>query len=197
MRSFFILALLAISACTPKEIDPMAGLLDRPPTRPRTYNDATPLDPNDMNEIFDANIALRDELEINIPAAAFAPVTGAVGDFDGERWNGPASSFGVHGLTLPVGAMITHVEFHYRRGTDGNLSGHFERMAVLGATGTSAILHTFNDAAVDGALHTHDLDTADHEIATGFFYWLRYTGHADAWANGAEFIGATVYYYPR
>lgn len=56
MRFVVIALVLFANACN-QETD--MGLLDTPPTRPRTYVDGTPVDPNDMNETFDSIIALK------------------------------------------------------------------------------------------------------------------------------------------
>ncbi len=57
------------------------GILDNPPTRPRTYVEGTEVDPNDMNDIFDALIALRDSKAR--PLTWFNGTSYTLGSFDG------------------------------------------------------------------------------------------------------------------
>lgn len=143
---------------------------------------------------------LAAEREIWIAAVSFQSiVVGAKGQFnDGERWIVDVDSTVQchYGLQLPAGTTITHVQFHYRRGTAGNLSMNLERMAVGAASGGSALVDGETDNATDGALVTNDVDAINHELAVGYVYWLRFSGSAAAWAGAAEFIGATIYYTP-
>lgn len=64
MRSIAIVLTLLFAACH-LETEKHMGLLENPPTRPRTYGEGEPVDPNDMNEIFDRiidNVARLDAL---------------------------------------------------------------------------------------------------------------------------------------
>lgn len=177
------------------------GLFDHPPTRPRTYVEGTPVDPNDMNEIFDALLAMRGEQRIDISAAAFMTPIGSQGNFDdGERYVGGApgdvAPVAAYGLQLPVGSLITRIAWHYSTGSAGNMTMRLISMALLGAPGSSVNVGTYDytDAGADSTRRTN-LITEDVEIEAGKLYQVTFGG--TGWANGAEFMGASLYFYPR
>jgi hypothetical protein len=58
------------------------GLLDTPPTRPRTYVEGTEVDPADMNELFDATIGARDVKPLAL--SWFNGTSLVLGNFDGS-----------------------------------------------------------------------------------------------------------------
>lgn len=200
-----LLIIVALFSCRPFAIEaeerrgPAECADVLPDSRNTNYTPADPVKGNDLNDIQDLLIELFAEKRVPIPAAAFmSEVVGAKGVFnDGERWivGADGAVQAIHGLALPVGSVVTHVEFHYRRGSAGNLTGKLSRIATNGATGTSADIASETDAVADSAYHTNDVEI-NHEIAAGYLYWLRFTGSAAAWGGGAEFIGATLYYKP-
>lgn len=88
------------------------GLLDNPPTRPRTYVEGTPVDPNDMNEIFDAEIDNRgSKWHWLVPQGRQALETNLTWDYiNGTTTANPGPGFGtLITISPPVGSRITTI----------------------------------------------------------------------------------------
>lgn len=182
------------------------GLLDNPPTRPRTYVEGEPVDPNDMNEIFDACIALlgyfdltddsvqvsqlyeTEEFDHGHHGCAFRATTGdANSSFNGVAW----AFTGATDLYSPLeylrpGDKITHINWIYDRHGAGTVTVALRRRPLIGVP---ADVQSDADATgAEVAFAEHDI-MYDHTVEAGYSYFLK-VSVTDA-AN--QFASAQVY----
>lgn len=145
------------------------GLFDRPPTRPRTYVEGTPVDPNDMNEVFDSIIADQGSKTLTVSPFGATMLAGTTPD-DTEADAGRLVADDLScivGLELVAPCVVSEVRIYVKDDAAAGLVLAFVRAGVGGITnlGTDA-------SAGDGTDQTITL-AGPLTIEAGYAYHVR------------------------
>jgi len=173
------------------------GLLENPPTRPRTYVEGEPVDPNDFNEIFDriiSNVVRLDDIDLYFTSTETRQLNVGSG----------STSFGTHAasyeestgaaqvvnivIDLPVGAKIYGYSFRYK----GNGANNLDHRLVKATDDAEVPVGAATIVAPAAAWATAFNNFAPETVALGTVYLIRVTA-----GGGLQRVGAPAVDWTR